>query len=418
MMATMNIIKAVTVRLVLFLHTIVAIWRVTDVWQNDQFWLLTLATVPFIIEGIYVVVKKEGIEWKWLCPCFLFFLMSTMPAIWLLEISRQGTFATTNITAVTDIAIAGVRVPIRLTPDTWVLIIEESLLYLMILGRWLLPRGEVSREQLSQLLFSFLAIASDIMELFSLFDEDVVRGSIVITYVLLSVWTWSILQFTLVLTIYNRPRRARVVEKTTSILIEHKEGVKLEIIAIFISMLMQDGPFLCLRLFCMLQFQLFTYSVVFFTAKNFLVILLLVYRLSILCSENYCKGGKKGDKLDEHDELEMKNGKHPLNHTTFVAVNEGYHGDKNNGGAVRQRSRPTSEGASSIDSLNTLGFRVSHQGETDVDKERLSLRVSSGESVSIRSEGEEVDRFPEPMQQSSGEETILKKADSLESCHL
>lgn len=65
MMTTMNIIKAVTVRLVLFLHTIVAIWRVTDVWQNDQFWLLTLATVPFIIEGIYVVVKKEGIEWKW-----------------------------------------------------------------------------------------------------------------------------------------------------------------------------------------------------------------------------------------------------------------------------------------------------------------------------------------------------------------
>ncbi|XP_067672952.1 transmembrane protein 26-like [Haliotis asinina] len=412
-MALMNIVKAVVVRLVLFLHTIVSIWRVTDVWKNDQFWLLTLATVPFIIEGIYVVVKKEGIEWKWLCPCFLFFLMSTMPAIWLLEISRQGTFATTNITAVTDIAIAGVRVPIRLTPDTWVLVIEESLLYLMILGRWLLPRGEVSREQLSQLLFSFLAIASDIMELFSLFDEDVVRGSIVVTYVLLSVWTWSILQFTLVLTIYNRPRKARVVEKTASILLEHKEGVKLEIIAIFISMLMQDGPFLCLRLFCMLQFQLFTYSVVFFTAKNLLVILLLVYRLSILCSENYCRKGHKGD---DELEFEMKNEKSPLD-DRYVAVNEGYQGENRNGRAVRQRPRPTSEGSSSLGSLNKLGIRVSHPGETDVDKERLSLRISSGESVSIKSEGPEVEHLPEPIQ-SPGDETILKKADSLESCHL
>nr|KAG5687473.1 hypothetical protein BaRGS_030478 [Batillaria attramentaria]KAG5703834.1 hypothetical protein BaRGS_031468 [Batillaria attramentaria] len=47
--------------------------------------------------------------------------------------------------------------------DTWVLVVEELMLYLMILGRWLLPRGEVGREQLSQLLFAFIGIASDIM---------------------------------------------------------------------------------------------------------------------------------------------------------------------------------------------------------------------------------------------------------------
>jgi hypothetical protein len=44
-----------------------------------------------------------------------------------------------------------------------VLVVEELMLYLMILGRWFLPRGDVGREQLTQLLFGFIGIASDIM---------------------------------------------------------------------------------------------------------------------------------------------------------------------------------------------------------------------------------------------------------------
>jgi hypothetical protein len=52
---------------------------------------------------------------------------------------------------------------VSLSPDTWVLVVEELMLYLMILGRWFLPRGDVGREQLTQLLFALIAIASDTM---------------------------------------------------------------------------------------------------------------------------------------------------------------------------------------------------------------------------------------------------------------
>ena len=56
-----------------------------------------------------------------------------------------------------------VDIPLRLSPNTWVLVVEEMMLYFMILGRWMLPRGDVGREQLTQLLFGFIGIASDIM---------------------------------------------------------------------------------------------------------------------------------------------------------------------------------------------------------------------------------------------------------------
>ncbi len=181
------------------------------------------------------------------------------------------------------------------------MVIEESLLYFMILGRWFLPRGDVSREQLSQLLFSFIAIASDIMELFALFDEDVVRGSIVMTYLLLAIWTWSLFQFTLVLTIYSRPRRAEFGGQVCSDATEKKALARLEVVAIFVSLLMQDGPFLALRMYCLVQFRLITYSVVFFTFKNILVILLLMYKLIILCGNNYCR------KDGVHDKEQIKN---------------------------------------------------------------------------------------------------------------
>jgi hypothetical protein len=45
----------------------------------------------------------------------------------------------------------------------------------MVVCHWLLPRGDISRHELSQLLFVFLGIASDNMALFELFGQDQVR---------------------------------------------------------------------------------------------------------------------------------------------------------------------------------------------------------------------------------------------------
>jgi len=48
--------------------------------------------------------------------------------------------------------------------DQWVVMIEQMLLFLLILGRWALPKGNISRNELSQLLLVYIGMAADIIE--------------------------------------------------------------------------------------------------------------------------------------------------------------------------------------------------------------------------------------------------------------
>ena len=184
-------------------------------------------------------------------------------------------------------------------PETWVIIMEQLFLYLMILGRWVLPRGEISRNELSQLLFVFIGIASDITELFALFEEHKVRTNTGLTYAILTVWTVSLLQFTFVLTSTHSPRKTRMGFQTDEDLdpdyMEPEEEAEqpgclkhffqTEVWSICVNFLFQDGPYLTVRLYTMIAFELLTYSIIFFTAKNALLVMLLVYRLCVLCCD-------------------------------------------------------------------------------------------------------------------------------------
>ncbi|ESO84201.1 hypothetical protein LOTGIDRAFT_211143, partial [Lottia gigantea] len=272
-MALFNIIKAMVVRFILFCHTLLTIWRVASTY-GDIYYLLTLALIPYLIEGIYTVIRRKGIEWKWLCPCFVFYLLATLPSVWLLEIQRTKDFGNLNTTAVDEISIIGLKIPIALESDTWVLVLEESLLYCMIIGRWLLPRGKVSRGQLSELLFTFIGIASDIMELFELFEEEEVRGNMVLTICLLGLWSWSLFQFTMVLTVASKPIRINLIEQDNKLVCiepNSKGGTSIEVFATLVSLFMQDGPFLGLRLYTIIKYNIINYGLVFFTIKNVLI---------------------------------------------------------------------------------------------------------------------------------------------------
>ncbi len=49
---------------------------------------------------------------------------------------------------------------------------EIGLMLFIILGRWMLPRGSITRDQLSMLLLEYVAIAADILELFEAFEDE------------------------------------------------------------------------------------------------------------------------------------------------------------------------------------------------------------------------------------------------------
>lgn len=57
-------------------------------------------------------------------------------------------------------------------------VLEQVLLLLLIVGRWLLPKGKLTHDQLSQLLLVYIGTAADIVEFFDAFEEQEVGLSI------------------------------------------------------------------------------------------------------------------------------------------------------------------------------------------------------------------------------------------------
>ena len=56
--------------------------------------------------------------------------------------------------------------------------------------------------------------------------------------------------------------------------------------ALSTTILLQDGPFLCLRLGLIIHYKIISQSNIFFTTKNFLVVLLQLYRVCVIIIEH------------------------------------------------------------------------------------------------------------------------------------
>lgn len=63
----------------------------------------------------------------------------------------------------------GVKIPLALSAERWATVIQQLLMLILIIGRWLLPKGDLTRDQLSQLLLVYIGTAADIIEFFDSF---------------------------------------------------------------------------------------------------------------------------------------------------------------------------------------------------------------------------------------------------------
>ncbi|XP_008589051.1 PREDICTED: transmembrane protein 26-like, partial [Galeopterus variegatus] len=101
-----------------------------------------------------------------------------------------------------------------------------------------------------------------------------------LVYAILALWTWSMVQFPLDL----------AVQHVMCPLSETSRGFpglffcqyRADLWNIGISVFIQDGPFLVVRLILMIYFKVINQMLVFFAVKNFLVVVLQLYRLVVL----------------------------------------------------------------------------------------------------------------------------------------
>ncbi|XP_046275807.1 transmembrane protein 26 isoform X1 [Marmota monax] len=310
-------------RLLFVLHSLVGVWRVTKVKGDPWYWLLALLNLLLFLETVLTVKFKRGRGYNWFSPAIFLYLINIVPSLWLLEM-HHGTqvlpFGNWNIqrqTAFTycDVQSEGLSQNISRREDTdptlmskekvngvniietakvfvhnlsavcettWTLGLHQTFLLLLIIGRWLLPiGGTITRDQLSELLLMFVGTAADILEFTSeTLGLNNVRNNPKLVCIILALWTWSMLQFPLDLAVHHIECPLAVTRR--GYIKQFFCQCSSSLWNIGISVFIQDGPFLVVRLILITYFKVINQMLVFFAVKNFLVVVLHLYRLVVL----------------------------------------------------------------------------------------------------------------------------------------
>ncbi|XP_067285923.1 transmembrane protein 26b isoform X1 [Pseudorasbora parva] len=295
---------AVVTRALFILVSLIGVWRVTWVKNNSLYWFLTILYLPLVAEMILTMRRRKGKDYKWFSPAILFFLISIIPSIWILELHHQQNRSDdtkcnkldsseninvflnewrTNATNATAEIQDHLKLLSSVCANNWILALHQTLLILLIVGKWLLPiAGGVTRDEMSQLLLIFVGTAADILEFISETLSDVKENSLAFVCIILGVWTWSMLQFPLHFSVVNTKPEDFCEGQDDSLFSKYRTDIW-NIVGCF---LLQDGPFFVVRLTVMIFFSVFHQMLVFFTIKNFLVVMLNIYRMWVIYIDN------------------------------------------------------------------------------------------------------------------------------------
>ncbi|XP_062859541.1 transmembrane protein 26b [Trichomycterus rosablanca] len=282
----LQFICAVVTRLLFILLSLIGVWRVIIVKNDKLYGCLLLLFIPLVIEMIITLKRRKGGSCKWFSPAIFLFLISIIPSIWILELDQHNQRnhtkceklidILTNTSSLNDLS-KDSKIFLTVCANDWILALHQVLLILLIVGKWLMPMEGLTRDQLSQLLLIFVGTAADILEFTSETLSDVKDKNFVLVYIILGVWTWSMLQFPYHLSVLTVNEEGENQGRFS--LSRHSADIWTTVEALLIH----DGPFLLVRLIIMTHFGIIHQMLVFFAIKNFLVVLLNAYRLCVVC---------------------------------------------------------------------------------------------------------------------------------------
>ncbi|KAJ8359447.1 hypothetical protein SKAU_G00159720 [Synaphobranchus kaupii] len=298
-MMILKCICAIVTRVLFIILSLIGIWRVTQVKDDNRFWCLSLLCLLLVVEMIVSLRRRKGKDYRWFSPAILLFLITIIPSMWILEIDHQQNrnndpqcvklhswedvknMISSNETAANGmlhiISMNAGKLASSVCADDWILGLHQFLLILLILGKWLLPLGGgVTRDELSQQLLIFVGTAADILEFTNETLSDVKENSPELVYIILAVWTWSTLQFLHQLAVVS-PEES--LEAGSDSLLSRRST---DVWSIMESLFIQDGPFLVVRLVVLIHYEIFHLMLLFFTLKNSLALILNLYRLYVI----------------------------------------------------------------------------------------------------------------------------------------
>ncbi|KAL1021088.1 hypothetical protein UPYG_G00008670 [Umbra pygmaea] len=310
-----NFLLALLSRFLFATHGLVTVWRVVTVKREPLYWLLLVGVALLGVEMAITIKCTRKAEWKWFSPMVFLYLSTVIPSIWFLELSLLQYKLPVNISSGAELEELLAHIPIttdilELEPENWAAGLEQTMLIVLVLGRWLMPKGDMSRDQLSQLLMVYVGLGADILDIFDTFKEPEVKTNRAVIIVGLALFSWALMQFPLVLTQTNQPN----VQTQPCFPTSQGEGLALvegllpspsasstfscssEVWSLLLTVGLQDGPFLIYRLYLMIRENVLNQLMIFFTCKNILIVLLEVYRIFVVQCERQkaCVHGLEG----------------------------------------------------------------------------------------------------------------------------
>ncbi|KAA0714121.1 Transmembrane protein 26 [Triplophysa tibetana] len=299
MCRVLNILLALLSRFLFAVHGVLTVWRVVEVTGDPSYWLLLLGVALLGVEMTITIKYTRNAEWKWFSPMVFLYLSSVIPSIWFLELNLLQSNLPIN-TSNSDPQLFS-QIPLtmgleKLDPENWVEALEQTMLIVLVLGRWMMPKGDMSRDQLSQLLMVYVGLGADILDIFDTFKEPQVKTKQAVILVGLSLFSWALMQFPLVLTQTSRPTLqagSQSESPQAGLAGWNISCCSSEVWSLLLTVGLQDGPFLIYRLYLMIRENVLNQLMIFFTCKNILIVLLEVYRICVVHFENRPEGGNQ-----------------------------------------------------------------------------------------------------------------------------
>ncbi|XP_031142508.2 transmembrane protein 26 [Sander lucioperca] len=291
----LNVLLALLSRFLFAVHGVVTVWRVVAVKEEPLYWLLLTGVALLGVEMAVTLKCTRNAEWKWFSPMVFLYLSTVIPSIWFLELSLLQSKLPVNNSSGPELQLLA-RIPItagivELDPENWVAGLEQTMLIVLVLGRWLMPKGDMSRDQLSQLLMVYVGLGADILDIFDTFKEPEVKTNQAVVIMGLGLFSWALMQFPLVLTQTQLPKGEPPQRSVAGLSCgpdapsSFASCCSSEVWSLLLTVGLQDGPFLLYRLYLMVQEQVLNQLMIFFTCKNILIVLLELYRIFVVQCE-------------------------------------------------------------------------------------------------------------------------------------
>ncbi|XP_056397704.1 transmembrane protein 26-like [Hyla sarda] len=277
-----KILSAISSRFILTVHGFLLVWQVVVVKKNTHYWMLLIGLLLLYLEIVVTLTVTRKGEWKWFSPMVFLYLTSAIPSVFFLELHFLEIRALmVNSTNTEDV----IQVLHFVPSFQWLDALEQVMILVLVIGRWLMPKGEISRDQLSELLLTYIGLGADILDILLLIKDPSVDTNWNVAVVALCLFSWATLQFPLVLTqTGSSPTQGAQNEYETQSAPGMKERCASscctnEIWSLLIAVGMQDGPFLIFRLYLAIKERMLNEMMIFYICKNILTVSLEIYRI-------------------------------------------------------------------------------------------------------------------------------------------